>query len=349
MWSSDELPTDYPDTAKRVTESSATFDAKGKYVFVWNLGNGNIAMLPTRLDLVVRPEDYKFVGLVTVRVESKGNPVAAANVSLKTSGRTQSQLLDPSGQGQVRFFAVEPGTLDLKVSYRSEGKSMTPVEQAVKVALKREKTEPVFTVAISEPVEVVSEAKARDKETATPAEAKPGNPIGRIVAVIAVLALAVGVVYFLLLQARQNKDALEAKLKDLGVAIPDAGDPAPATAPATPIAPAPPEKIILDQTSAVPVSAVASIPRLVSDFGGRFELAEGSSLVGRENAPILIEGESTISRRHAEVTRNGDQVTVKDLSSTNGTFVNGAKVDGEHVLNPGDVVQFGAARFRFER
>lgn len=95
-------------------------------------------------------------------------------------------------------------------------------------------------------------------------------------------------------------------------------------------------------------SSVPNQPRLTSDFGIRFDIGEGSHLVGRENAPILIEGESTISRRHAEVIRAGTEIKVIDLGSTNGTFVNGERVDGERLLAPGDVVQFGAARFRFE-
>jgi pSer/pThr/pTyr-binding forkhead associated (FHA) protein len=37
-----------------------------------------------------------------------------------------------------------------------------------------------------------------------------------------------------------------------------------------------------------------------------------------------------------------------DHGSTNGTFVNGAKVSGEAFLRPGDEVQFGAIRFRYE-
>ena len=76
---------------------------------------------------------------------------------------------------------------------------------------------------------------------------------------------------------------------------------------------------------------------------------DGDNAVGREEAlAISIQGESSISRNHAQLTRTGDTVVVKDLGSTNGTFVNGAKITSDVTLNPGDSVQFGAVQYRYE-
>ncbi len=47
------------------------------------------------------------------------------------------------------------------------------------------------------------------------------------------------------------------------------------------------------------------------------------------------------SRRHAEVRRQGDRFWVRDLGSTNGTLVNGARIAGEHPLHPGDRIGIG--------
>jgi hypothetical protein len=47
------------------------------------------------------------------------------------------------------------------------------------------------------------------------------------------------------------------------------------------------------------------------------------------------------SRRHAEVRRKGDRFWVRDLGSTNGTFVNGVRVYGDQVLRPGDRIEIG--------
>ncbi len=50
-----------------------------------------------------------------------------------------------------------------------------------------------------------------------------------------------------------------------------------------------------------------------------------------------------VSRHHARVARHGDQVTVEDLGSRNGTMVNGAAVTGLRRLAPGDVIVVGPA------
>jgi len=76
---------------------------------------------------------------------------------------------------------------------------------------------------------------------------------------------------------------------------------------------------------------------------------EGELVVGRElGLGLSLVGESTVSRKHAVITRNGSQVLVKDCGSTNGTYVNGVQLQGEKQLQIGDNVQFGSVRFRYE-
>ncbi|MFL5866559.1 MAG: FHA domain-containing protein, partial [Thermoleophilaceae bacterium] len=49
-----------------------------------------------------------------------------------------------------------------------------------------------------------------------------------------------------------------------------------------------------------------------------------------------------ISRSHARISRRaGDQLAIEDLGSTNGTFVNGKKVEGAQVLSAGDTIKVG--------
>jgi S1-C subfamily serine protease len=48
------------------------------------------------------------------------------------------------------------------------------------------------------------------------------------------------------------------------------------------------------------------------------------------------------SSRHAEVRVEGDQVLLVDIGSTNGTYLNGIKLEGPRALHTGDVVEFGA-------
>jgi adenylate cyclase len=77
-----------------------------------------------------------------------------------------------------------------------------------------------------------------------------------------------------------------------------------------------------------------------------FELRTGATLVvGRapnSDIPII---DPTISRRHAEVECGDATVTIRDLGSSNGTFVNGTRVDVSPV-DAGDVVTFGKVAFR---
>lgn len=72
----------------------------------------------------------------------------------------------------------------------------------------------------------------------------------------------------------------------------------------------------------------------------------GRIVVGRDPSCEISHDDSLLSRRHAEFITAGSVVTVKDLGSRNGVFVNGARAS-EHALEPGDVVQIGPLRARF--
>jgi adenylate cyclase len=87
--------------------------------------------------------------------------------------------------------------------------------------------------------------------------------------------------------------------------------------------------------------------RLVTPTGDQsFELPEGRSLiVGRGLTSDIAVYDPTISRRHAELTVGPDGVEVKDLDSSNGTCINGARVTrGRLALN--DTITFGKVVFR---
>jgi adenylate cyclase len=77
-----------------------------------------------------------------------------------------------------------------------------------------------------------------------------------------------------------------------------------------------------------------------------YELRTGATLVvGRapnSDIPVI---DPTISRRHAEVECSDGGVMIRDLGSSNGTFVNGTRIDASSV-GVGDVVTFGKVAFR---
>ena len=74
----------------------------------------------------------------------------------------------------------------------------------------------------------------------------------------------------------------------------------------------------------------------------------GLAVIGREPTnPVPLDRDTTASRKHAQILAEGGVYRVQDLGSSNGTFVNGARVE-ETVLQPGDEVSIGGTRFRFE-
>jgi pSer/pThr/pTyr-binding forkhead associated (FHA) protein len=66
-----------------------------------------------------------------------------------------------------------------------------------------------------------------------------------------------------------------------------------------------------------------------------------------EGADIML-SDPAVSRRHAEIHREGDEWSVVDLGSTNGTEVNGKRVN-RHRLNAGDRIAFGESVLEFRR
>src|SRR5450755_685700 len=93
---------------------------------------------------------------------------------------------------------------------------------------------------------------------------------------------------------------------------------------------------------------IAAMPfRIVSTSGAQsFELREGSTLlVGRAASSDIPIFDPTISRRHARLCSTSAGVEVSDLGSSNGTFVNGARVDSATVV-VGDELTFGKVPFR---
>jgi hypothetical protein len=86
---------------------------------------------------------------------------------------------------------------------------------------------------------------------------------------------------------------------------------------------------------------------IVLPSGDRFTLTETVITVGRHPDSNLVLADPNVSRNHAEIRPQGDRYVVVDLGSTNGTRVNGVRVDTQ-VLEDGDELTFGNTRMRFE-
>jgi pSer/pThr/pTyr-binding forkhead associated (FHA) protein len=92
---------------------------------------------------------------------------------------------------------------------------------------------------------------------------------------------------------------------------------------------------------------VVRLPVLVDAQSGReHPLRPGLNIVGREGDVMLPDPK--VSRRHAQILSEDGGLTVEDLGSTNGTLVNGNRLDSgaKQTLNPGDTVSFGGIELR---
>jgi Protein of unknown function (DUF3662)/FHA domain len=89
------------------------------------------------------------------------------------------------------------------------------------------------------------------------------------------------------------------------------------------------------------------LAELVLADGRRVAVGSAPVVIGRLPECEIVLQDSNVSRRHAEVRRSGDGVTVTDLGSTNGTRVNGTPVR-EQILANGDEVSVGSTKLIFE-
>ena len=73
----------------------------------------------------------------------------------------------------------------------------------------------------------------------------------------------------------------------------------------------------------------------------KHSLSGDSIMVGRDRTCSVVLAHPAVSRRHARITMAGGSLTLEDLKSANGTYVNNTRIE-KTVLKPGDVVRFGA-------
>jgi pSer/pThr/pTyr-binding forkhead associated (FHA) protein len=75
--------------------------------------------------------------------------------------------------------------------------------------------------------------------------------------------------------------------------------------------------------------------------GQVFELDRNEMSVGRDIANDIVINDAEVSRKHARLTLEGDRYKIEDLNSTNGTYIDGQRLIGPHLLAIGEVIMFG--------
>jgi DNA-binding winged helix-turn-helix (wHTH) protein len=81
--------------------------------------------------------------------------------------------------------------------------------------------------------------------------------------------------------------------------------------------------------------------------GGRISLSDGEYVVGRDPDLELFLDLPDVSRRHARIRIAGEDATIEDLQSKNGTFVTDRRLDGSVRLVDGDSIRIGSVQLTF--
>jgi predicted component of type VI protein secretion system len=100
------------------------------------------------------------------------------------------------------------------------------------------------------------------------------------------------------------------------------------------------------------LKAMAANPHFEIQGGAspqRFELGDrtGDVVIGRSSECEWAIPSSGVSRKHARISRQGIDVTIEDIGSSNGTFVNGERLGAPRVLHDQDLVRLGSVEIRF--
>ncbi|GAB4400712.1 MAG: hypothetical protein OHK0053_22610 [Microscillaceae bacterium] len=103
-----------------------------------------------------------------------------------------------------------------------------------------------------------------------------------------------------------------------------------------------PKNTIIGSGGGAPVLKVVA-----GSFNQAFRLNKPTITIGRAANNDIAIPEQTVSSKHATITVQNGSFFINDLGSTNGTFVNGSRIDSK-ILKSGDLIKFGAAQARFE-
>ena len=93
---------------------------------------------------------------------------------------------------------------------------------------------------------------------------------------------------------------------------------------------------------------MAKLVILTQGLNGRaHELNVDCTTVGRVDDNLFQIAEPSVSSHHCEIHRRGGEIFIRDLNSTNGTFINGEKIT-EGVLKPGQTLRLGNIELKLE-
>lgn len=78
-----------------------------------------------------------------------------------------------------------------------------------------------------------------------------------------------------------------------------------------------------------------------NSVGKMFKIEKAESIIGRSQTADIPIDDKSISRHHAKILIQNGKIFITDLGSTNGTFYNSIKIEGQVMINDGDKIQVG--------
>ncbi len=361
--SSTEKPSEPISVKKKNIELAAPENVNGKSVYVHNLKTNKVAKASLLTILKTgswKPTEQEFSLTFSAKINignAKGK-VKAGALAVTAGGETRSILLDENSNGEAMVYLLPGKEATVKFTTNLEnGESITQTENLDLTG----NEVPVLTIIASDQVPVIlpestSSIPKEGQEVATQSDQtveKPatGSPIQTMFNMVVALLIIGGLGYGIWWYINNNQGQVEELVKKAGLNPQSNNDPI-GTIPIEPTEPEPLKQIVLDPIAA-PISEpnIASPspePKLYLPSGASQILNEGDSTIGRENATITLAGESSVSRLHAKIVRTGSNLVLEDLGSTNGTYLNGKKLENPVPIQPGDIIQVGTVQIRFE-
>ena len=340
---------------------------------------GNVAQIPVsgiKGGAVALDEaSFKAVQTVFVTVQKAGKPVTDVLVTMSTPDHKFSMAfpLKASDAGVAQFPTVPMG-VPITVAVNAAGH---PPFQSINTLQPGHPAEGVHwpviqvdwaDVATLAPPPTAPVAAAPTAPAAAAAQ-KPapetGGGFSQILNLIIALGFLAALAYGVLWAFNNGhvKTLLEkagvntSELKPADGAQPSPFD-KPAAPPITPITEGTADPFGGAPFAGAPAAAYAAAPsgpRLVATAGsysGTIFAVTGTPVtIGRDTAAgVSLSSDTSTSRQHALLSNDGGQYSIADAGSSNGTFLNGVRLQQgvAHPLRSGDEIQIGQTRFRFE-
>jgi hypothetical protein len=310
-------------------------------------------------------KDFRFAHTVLVPVKYQGKGATGLLVSLNAGEQANGQVLLLPGDGGIARFHGVPLNERLVFTVTDGKRSETYVR-----LLTPEAAEAVSELVVPDDwanVQTVADAPARTPSgTSAVSSPAPTTAYGRndllVLVMMMVLVIIILIMSWMIITLERRR------LRSLAKASASNVSPVSAAPPSLPMA----EKMAGRGTRAlgpvpggnlsgapvtIPVrgSNGESSPRLIGTLGiygqAIFPIPNEAVSLGRDpTSGIALPLDTHVSRRHARLDWKNGTLTITDLGSINGIFINGVRIVAQvpHPIYPGDELQIGATRFRLE-